>query len=95
MTERFMQTYLMDRWFISTALRDADIPGAPGLRYYETLIWEWDPETKRRGDMIPLPIESRGPLGHGSAIQEHEAICKVLVDSTIMQQRGPGADGEE
>ena len=59
-----MQTYLTNTegqsYMVSTAYRQssAPIPDAPW--YWETLTWEWNPETKERGDIVD---QSDGHLG--------------------------------
>ena len=39
-------------WFVSTVYRQssAAIDNPPG--YYETIVWEWNSKTKKRGKMI-------------------------------------------
>ena len=45
-----IQTYLRRKYFISTIFRRASTPQE--IWYYETIVWEWDNETKERGAIL-------------------------------------------
>lgn len=59
--ETIIQSYVLEKWFVSTIKRDCSSPYAQGLRYYETLVWEWDAKTKERGKIVH---QDEGFLAH-------------------------------
>ncbi len=57
-------------FFVSTIERDYDIPYAGGIvRGYETLVWEYDEETRKRGRII----------WQGGSLQDHQHICSLFI----------------
>jgi len=73
---KLIQSYVQDKYFISTIYRQSSIAMYNPPWYYETMGWEWDKETKESGKML-LQNDS----GHEPeyAIREHCAICVKIV----------------
>ena len=69
-----IQSYYREKYFISTAYRRASITIAE-VWYYETIIWEWDKETKERGEM--LSMEDSGIMPR-SALENHFKLIEDL-----------------
>lgn len=56
-------------WNVSTILRSCSSPYAPEMMYNETIVWEWDPDTKIRGKQIEQI---------GGGLDTHFALCRAL-----------------
>lgn len=72
--EKVIQSYVFyedKAFFVSTIERDSSAMLGPG-RYYETIVWEWDTETRERGKIICQEGTHKGDL------KQHFLICKVL-----------------
>lgn len=63
-----IQSYVANRWFVSTCLRQCSSIESDHW-YHETMVWEWDSQTKERGEMIY----------QSSGLWKHFDICKVLM----------------
>ena len=75
MTEKLIQSYVLERYFVSTAYRRAST--AEPMYYYETIVWEWDKDTKERGEII----ETADSSGYYKvALENHLSICQKLSD---------------
>lgn len=62
-------------FFVSTIERDSSaMVGGPPARFHETLAWEYDWETKERGDIVAQD-------GDGEAFQQHFSMCELLFRS--------------
>lgn len=79
----FVQTYLRrcDR-FVSTIERDSSAAFAPG-RYFETIIWEWSNETKKRGLMIHITDSGTDA---DTALENHFAICRKITKNERLEE---------
>lgn len=77
MSIRLIQSYVQDRYFVSTAYRRSSASLNPDGWYYETLVWEWNPETKERGEL--LESHDSG-LSRRRAMIEHAGHCQVLAE---------------
>ncbi len=64
-----IQSHVKDRWFVSTIMRDSS--AMDGGRYYETLVWRWDFDSKERGEMV-------GWMGSG--LKSHFEACRKLMN---------------
>lgn len=62
-------------WRVSTIDREASSPYAYGMRYAETMAWEWDADTKRPGRIVG---QDEGPEG---SIEAHLTMCRRLLDT--------------
>ena len=56
---KLIQSYFREKYFISTAFRRASMP--EDIWYYETIVWKWDKNTGKRGDMIDSQDSSSMP----------------------------------
>lgn len=74
--DKLIQSYVLDRWFVSTARRLGSAPLAPDMAYWETIAWEWDRVTKATGKMIDC---REGGLTH------HLDICRRLVEGKPLE----------
>ncbi len=57
-------------WNVSTIYRQCSSPNWDGM-YYETIVWEWDPETRKRGEFVH----------QAEGLGAHFEICRSLMDS--------------
>ena len=71
---KLIQSYVADSFFVSTAFRRAST--MEEMWYYECYVWEWDPETKKRGKLIEE--HDFGTLPE-CAHKEHERVCFRLI----------------
>ena len=66
-------------FFVSTIDRDSSAAAYQGL-YAETIVWEWNKETRERGEMI-----GQDEGGQGS-IYEHARICRDLFKNGTLDE---------
>ena len=71
---KLIQSYLEEQYFVSTIHRKSST--SPPLRYYETMVWEWDKETRKRGKLL---AQHDSGVGKHSAIDDHALICIELL----------------
>lgn len=69
---KLIQSYVADKYFISTVYRCASIPEYE-MWFYETIIWEWNKETKQRGHIALT--EDSGAIAE-LALNRHAELCK-------------------
>lgn len=67
--KRVIQSYVRDKWFVSTIYRESSVAMIPAPWFYETLVWEWNPETKERGNIVH----------QAEGINSHCEICANLI----------------
>lgn len=72
-THRLIQSYYLDKYLISTVFRRASVPGE--IWYYETIVWEWDKDTKERGKILLTEDSGSGKV---MAMNNHFDIIKTL-----------------
>lgn len=63
-------------FYVSTIDRESS--SMYGGRYAETIVWEWDSTTKKRGDLIHMGEGSQG------SIRTHFNICEKLYKDGTM-----------
>jgi hypothetical protein len=66
-----IQSYIRNRWMVSTIYRSSSAALAPDTWYYETIVWEWDIGTRERGKQ--LSCEEGG-------VEYHFAKCLELLE---------------
>lgn len=71
-----IQSYVKDRYFVSTILRGSSVLGDDPC-YFETIVWEWDFKTKKRGELVEQ--ESCGKC-ESAAILGHAELCVALAE---------------
>lgn len=64
-------------FFVSTIDRESS--SMYGGRYAETIVWEWDNNTKNRGDLIHMGEGTQG------SIRTHFNICEKLYKDGTMK----------
>ena len=67
-----IQSYVLGKWNISTAYRESSAAIESPSWYYETIVWEWDLLSKKRGKMVKT--EDSGFLP-ATALRRHAALC--------------------
>ena len=70
---KLIQSYYLEKYFISTAYRRAST--LQEIWYYETIVWEWDKKTRERGKILE-EMDSGTDLD--GAIADHCEICRNL-----------------
>lgn len=75
MSESLIQSYVQNRYFVSTIYRESSICMIPAPWYYETIVWTWDRETRKRGAMLDQYDSGSSPK---YAIRHHAQICEGL-----------------
>ena len=71
-----IQSYVMRKYFVSTAYRRSSAAVSPPPWYYETIIWEWDDKKRECGEMKAVMDSGRTPK---VALRSHFGICFNLV----------------
>ena len=73
-TNKLAQSYIVDKFFVSTAYRRASTPDE--IWYYETIVWSWNRETKKRGEII---ITRDAGTFYEQAAKCHFEVCVSLI----------------
>jgi len=78
--EKFTQSYIYRDngkcFFVSTGYRSTHIEAAGGeVWYFETYAWEWDKDTKKRGERV---ADNSGALTEKAALKQHFEVCELL-----------------
>lgn len=77
MTDKRAQSYIWHvdtdtAYFVSTIERESSAAAAYGLRYYKTMVWEWDEKTRERNhDFLYQGGDAR-------ILSHHFAVCALL-----------------
>lgn len=69
--EKIWQSHVWHKgkaFFVSTIFRTYETYAGES-RGFETLVWIWDEQTQKRGDMI----------GHMGGLDHHQSICRCLI----------------
>lgn len=82
MGTKLIQSYVCDKFMVSTIHRESSASVNPPLWFYETLGWEWDTKTKRRGKWI---IEKNSGNTKARALKSHFGICHRLANKELIQ----------
>lgn len=88
-SEGLIQSYIKDRYFVSTIHRRSSAMELRGSWYYETIVWEWDVKTRERGKMLD---QHDSGVGESFAIGNHCGICKeyaLLAQSAPLTSTAP------
>ena len=70
-----IQSFVRGRFFVSTAYRQSSAMVNSPPWYFETIVWEWDPETKKTGNLLQCK-DSGGT--DKAALKDHVSICISL-----------------
>ena len=76
-TYTLIQSYVKNRWFVSTALRRSSAVGWHDTVYFETLAWEWDCGTKALGKIV---FQGESCLTEECGLLEHYRVVIELLD---------------
>lgn len=72
---RLIQSYVIDKWFVSTARRRSSARETPDAYYYETLVWVWGSLTQEREEMVGMRAHGDDPA---TAMEGHAGCCREL-----------------
>ena len=79
--EKLIQSYVLEKFFVSTAYRQSSVMIESPPWYYETIVFEWDKETKKAGRMLDSFDSGSEP---GDALVNHNNTClKYFVQQRI------------
>ena len=82
--QKLIQSYVQDYYFVSTAYRRSSAALAPDQWYYETIVWNWNPKTRERGEIV----DSRDSgMNRTTALACHAAICASLASDLPEPER--------
>ena len=85
-SEKVIQSYVLEKWFVSTIRRDSSAAIEPPVhRYCETLIWEWDHETRNMGALIGQTESCSSNL---CGIKDHFSVCEQLAREDGWKESG-------
>jgi len=73
-----LQTYVNNKYFVSTLQRRCSAAAAPELWYYETLAWELDKLDRKRDELVKQVDSGLTPQG---ATESHFKVCKDLMEA--------------
>lgn len=82
---RLIQSYVADRYFVSTIERNSSAMLETEMSYFETIIWEWDSDTRNIGKMLNC---LNSGIGMTQAIKSHAAIVISLVKPIATRSEG-------
>jgi hypothetical protein len=71
---KLIQSYVRDRYFVSTVLRESSSIEAPS-KYFETFAWEWNSDTKELGEQVASEDASSWV---DTAFKRHLEVCERL-----------------
>lgn len=84
--ERIAKSYVWHEgqcYFVSTILRDSGVALAPGMRHYETLVWEYDWDKQERGKWVgQYGSDPRGVRQHTAVLQGYAANGRYYEDKS-------------
>ena len=70
--EKLIQSYVLEKFFVSTAYRQCSAMIESPPWYYETIVFEWDKETKNTGRMLDSFDSGSNPA---DALVNHNDTC--------------------
>ena len=70
--EKLIQSYVLEEFFVSTVYRQCSAMIESPPWYYETIVFEWDKETKKAGRMLDIFDSGSEP---GDALVNHSNMC--------------------
>lgn len=79
---KLIQSYVDDKYFVSTILREFNIEDVPFcMRWgYETIVWQWDNIQKQRMDMIyQTSTQTSTDDSKSEGFNQHMQICEKLL----------------
>ena len=73
-----IQSYVLKKWFVSTIHRESSVMESPPPWFYETLVWEWNAETRERGELL---YQAGGSHYESGGLLDHFEVCKQLTET--------------
>lgn len=81
MNMTLIQSYV-GGYFVSTIYRRSS--SMFGGMYYETMVWDWDDKTKKRGNQVFIETNSRtDPSYRAAALVHHAEVCAKLAERSL------------
>jgi len=80
---QLIQSYVSEKFFISTAYRRCSAVLASDFWYYETIVWEWDAKTKKRGSILEIDDSGHSRI---IALCNHANLCSEYCLKNSNQQ---------
>ena len=78
-SKSIIQSYVKEKYFVSTIYHQSSVSTeSPIPWFYETIIWEWNKVTRKRGKQIDIQ-NSEGL--EKKALKNHFEICQKLSQS--------------
>lgn len=74
MTKKLLATYVYFEsrcFFVSTIERESSAAVSPPPRFAETMVWDFDCQSRERGDIV-------AQAGDGEAFRQHFGVCEQL-----------------
>ena len=75
-SHQLIQSYVLDKWMVSTIHRASSACLVPEAWFYETIVWKWDRKTRARGDQVFMDDSIDFEI---AALEDHTAICAKLM----------------
>ena len=73
--EKLMQSYVLEKFFVSTVYR-LQCSAMIERWYYETIVFEWDKETRKTGPIIDTHDSGSNPEW---AAKSHNKMCEKII----------------
>lgn len=73
---KLIQSYVLNKYFVSTAFRESSACVESPPCYFETIAWAWNPATRECGEMLLCEDSGRFET---SALKSHFAIVANLI----------------
>ncbi|NLV93817.1 MAG: hypothetical protein GX031_04595 [Candidatus Riflebacteria bacterium] len=70
--EKLIQSYVLEKFFVSTAYRQCSAAIESPPWYYETIVFSWDKETKKTNGILEVLDSGSEP---GDALVSHSNTC--------------------
>jgi hypothetical protein len=74
---KLIQSYVEEKYFISTIYRQSSAITESPMWYYETMVWEWDKDSRQRKSEILQQIDSGSEKSQ--ALKSHLEICSTFL----------------
>ena len=71
---QLIASYLLGKYYVSTAFRECSADTPVPIWYFETIVWEWDKDTKKTGHILNMSESDT----EAKAIENHFTILRNL-----------------
>lgn len=80
-SKNLLWTIVEGKWVVSTGYRQSSVAIQDPPWFYETMVWEWIPETKSLGAWVgQYSSNNKAP-----AMKQHYDICASLVEGKVYE----------